>query len=72
MLCVYKASTKLKDSAETLQRLKIDRLFPSSFVPLFQNESKCEIFHTKMSSAPSFIFIQLKVIFIMVSHLDSL
>ena len=47
--------------------------FPSSLVPLFQNESKCETFHMKMSSACSFIFMQIKVIFIrMVSHLDSL
>ena len=45
----------------------------SSLVPLFQNESKCETFHMKMSSARSFIFMQIKVIFIrMVSHLDSL
>ena len=52
---------------------KCDRPFPRSLVPLFQNESKCEIFHTKMSSACSFIFMQIKVIFIrMVSHLDSL
>ena len=28
-----------------------NRPFPSSFVPLFQNESKCEAFHMKMSSA---------------------
>ena len=42
-------------------------------VPLFQNESKCETFHIKMSSACIFIFVQIKVIFIrMVSHLDSL
>ena len=33
-------------------------------VPLFQNESKCETFHMKMSSACSFIFMQIKVIFI--------
>ena len=47
--------------------------FPSSLVPLFQNESKCETFHMKMSSACSFIFMQIKVIFIrMVSHFDSL
>ena len=40
-----------------------------SHVPLFQNESKCETFHMKMSSACSFIFMQIKVIFIrMVSH----
>ena len=46
--------------------------FPSSLVPLFQNESKRETFHMKMSSAWSFIFMQIKVIFIrMVSYLDS-
>ena len=39
---------------------------------LFQSESKCETFHMKMSSACSFIFMQIKVIFIrMVSHWDS-
>ena len=49
------------------------RPFPSSLVPLFQSESKCEPFHMKMSSACSFILMQIKVIFIrMVSHLDSL
>ena len=56
--------------------LKIElviRPFPSSLVPLFQNESKSETFHMKMSSARSFIFMQIKVILIrMVSHLDSL
>ena len=47
--------------------------FPSSLVPLFQNESKCETFHMKMCSACSFIFLQIKVIFRRkVSHLDSL
>ena len=50
-----------------------NRPFSSSLVPLFQNESKCEIFHVKMSSACRFIFMQIKAIFIrMVSHLDSL
>ena len=50
-----------------------NRPFPSSLVPLFQNESKCETFHMKMSSACSFILMQIKVIFItMVSYLDSL
>ena len=50
-----------------------NRPFPSSLIPLFQNESKYETFHTKMSSACSFIFMQIKVISIrMVSHLDSL
>ena len=39
---------------------------------LFQIESKCKIFHIQMSSACSFIFKQIKVIFIrMVSHLDA-
>ena len=50
-----------------------NRPFPSSLVPLFQNESKCQTFLMKMSCACSFIFMQIKVIFIrMVSHLDSL
>ena len=50
-----------------------NRPFPSSPVALFQNESKCEAFHMKMSSTYSFIFMQIKVIFIkMVSHLNSL
>ena len=49
-----------------------NRPFPSSLLPLFQNESKCKTFHMKMNSACSFIFMQIKVIFIrMVSHLDS-
>ena len=51
----------------------LDRPFPGSLVPLFQNESKCKTFHMKMSSVCSLIFMQIKVIFIkMVSHLDSL
>ena len=50
-----------------------NRPFPSSLVPLFQSESKSETFHMKMSSARSFFFMQIKVIFIrMGSHLDSL
>ena len=54
-------------------RAGCNRPFPSSLVPLFQNESKCETFLMKMSSACSFIFMQIKLIFIrMVSHLDSL
>ena len=44
----------------------LSRPFPSCLVPLLQNESKCEIFLMKMSSACSFIFIR------MVSHIDSL
>ena len=51
----------------------LNRPFPSSLVPLFQNESKCESIHMKMSSAFSFIFMQIKAIFMrIVSHLDSL
>ena len=38
---------------------RFNRPFPSSLVPLFQNESKCETFHMKMSSAYSFIFMQI-------------
>ena len=50
-----------------------NRPFPSSLVPLFQNETKYETFHMKMSSASSFIFMQIKVFCIrMISHLDSL
>ena len=52
---------------------QVNRPFPSSLVPLFRNESKCETFHMKMSSARSFVFMQIKVIFIrIVLHLDSL
>ena len=58
---------------QLLIKFIINRPFPSSLVPLFQSESKCETFHMKMSSACSFFFMQIKVIFIrMVSHLDSL
>ena len=55
--------------------LEYNKLFPSSVVPLFQNETKYETFHMKMSSAcmRSFIFMQIEVIFItIVSHLYSL
>ena len=50
----------------------MNRPFPRSLVPLFQNESKCETFLSKTSSACSFIFMQIKVILIgIVSHLDT-
>ena len=53
--------------------LTYNRPFPSSLLPLFRNKSKCETIHMKMSSTCSFIFMQIKVIFIrMVSHLDSI
>ena len=46
---------------------------PFSWVSVSKQVSKCETFPMKMSSACSFISIQIKVIFIrMVSHLDSL
>ena len=61
------------DCNKSTNKLNSNRPFPSSLVPLFQSESKCETFLMKMSSACSFIFMQIKVIFIrMVSHLDSL
>ena len=54
-------------------RAVFNRPFPSTLVPLFQNESKCETFHMKISSARSSIFMQIKVIFLrLVSHLDSI
>ena len=63
----------LSRAAVTLTCTACNRPFPSSLVPLFQSESKCETFHMKMSSACSFIFMYIKVIFIrMVLHLDSL
>ena len=47
--------------------------FPSSVVSPFQNESKCETFDMKMSSACRFILMQVRVIFIRkVTHSDSL
>ena len=52
------------------KNVAVYRTFPSSLVPLFQNESKCETFHMKMSSSCSLIFMQIKDTFIrMVSHL---
>ena len=52
---------------------QFNRPFPSSLVPLFHSESKCETFLMKMSSACSSISMQIKDIFItMVSHLGSL
>ena len=65
--CFVDTEQKLKEKKSS------NRPFPSSLVPLFQNESKYETFHMKMSLTCSFIFMQIKVIFIrMVSHLDSL
>ena len=58
-----------KNSPSTLQRasqyLQSNASDILTIVPLFQNESKCESFHMKMSSACSFIFEQIKVIFVL-------
>ena len=49
----------------------LNRPFPSSLVPLFQNN--LSYFRMKMTSACSFMFMHIKVIFTrMISHLDSL
>ena len=57
----YRAGSVLKHGG--------NRPFPSSFVPLFQNEFEYETSHVKMSSTCSFILMQIKVISIrMVSH----
>ena len=66
-------SRRVSPFPHSLQTFRSNRPFPCSLVPLFQNESKCETFHMIMSFACSFIFMQIKVIFIRkVSHLDSL
>ena len=50
----------------------INRPFPSCVLPLFQTESKCEIFHMKMSMICIRMDLWVKFIFIWkVSHLDS-
>ena len=48
---------------QSAHALRANTPFPSSLVPLFQNESKCETFLLKISFACRFIFIQVKVIF---------
>ena len=49
-----------------------NRPFPSCLLPLFQTESKCEIFHMKMSMICIRMDLWVKLIFIWkVSHLDS-
>ena len=51
----------------------INRPFPSSLVPLFQSESKCETILMKMSLICRKMKLHVELIFIrMVSHLDSL
>ena len=62
----------MKNSSQVEIIRKKNRPFPSSLVPLSENETKCETSHMKMSFACSFIFMRIKVIFIrMVLHLDS-
>ena len=51
---------KVKQLNVSEDRVKVYRPFPSSLVPLFQNGSKCETFHMKISSACSFILMQSK------------
>ena len=41
-----------------------NRPFPSSLLPLFQNETKCETFHMKMSFTHKSIRMQIILIFI--------
>ena len=41
-----------------------NRPFPSCLLPLFQNESKCETFHMKMSFTHKSIRMQIILIFI--------
>ena len=41
-----------------------NRRFPSCLLPLFQNESKCETFHMKMSFTHKSIRMQIILIFI--------
>ena len=43
---------------------RCNRPFPSSLLPLFQNESKCETFHMKMSFTHKSIRMQIILIFI--------
>ena len=53
--------------------LLVDRPFPSSLVPLFQNESSCKTFQMKMSFICMKMNLQVEDISIwMVSHGDSL
>ena len=67
---IEKKQNKTKKACGQQQR---NRPIPGSPMPLFENESTCETFHMKTSSACSFVFMQTKVIFVrMVSHLDSL
>ena len=49
-----------------------NRPFPSSLVPLFQSESKCETFHMKMTLIRMKMKLYAELNFILkVSHLDS-
>ena len=39
----------MKDASTNCEKFQLHRPFPSSLVPLFQNESKCETILTKMT-----------------------
>ena len=63
--CKYQTSLRV-------QSVLFNWPFPSSLLPLFQNESKCETFHMKMSFTYKSIRMQIILIFIWkISHLDS-
>ena len=69
---VIMLSTRFQKSYHSLGQLILNRPFPSCLLPLFQNESKCETFHMKMSFTHKSIRMQIILIFIWkISHLDS-
>ena len=62
----------LATRAQKYKQMSFNRPFPSCLLPLFQTESKCEIFHMKMSMICIRMDLWVKLIFIWkVSHLDS-
>ena len=56
----YNAGQKSRDTPKNLTNTP----FPSCLLPLFQNESKCETFHIKISFSHKSIQMQIKLIFI--------
>ena len=66
------ASQKYKSSSAS--HITIMGHFRVAFccLPLYQNESKCETSHMKMSSAYRFIFMQIKLIFTFTGIRDAL
>ena len=66
------ASQHKRQPNKSLSRFVDNRPFPSSLVPLFQSESKCETILMKMTLTCMKIKLNAELIFIwMVSHLDS-